>query len=893
METVEISEDISTSSIKQGSIESDSGVVSFDSTMPLDSPRGLLVPESNISKLRNNSTKDRIAANVTMRDRAEPESTPRTEGSKKSPTENFFRAFYLFLFPKIAPIPWSTFFALSFFAALPTVGYIIAFTKMGFGVTTFYFFAENLSQYIIPLASGLGGSVTILYLLDVQDWSSCVGDALRKVFITTVVIAAFALALFAAGDYPYGPIFVFVIMTALFMEGVQLIFYRKTASKTYLHWLSGPLFFVSFLTFLSWLIWTFLSDSNEWNTNIALADAKTSGCKANFADYPDCRSNEAKGGTCFRVNLFADNALTFEENCDESCIQVYDHCYNTFIIWVGPFLASIGLLFLSFFASFLRVDGTPEQEASKFASVWLFLLFAFWVAASLAGVGQGVSTTLAVLVLASFIAAAIFLAIAYNSKERKDRFDAVKKHLLEKYGSLLDVFRGLLVVTCTPVIIFYILVSFVKQRVRRISLLVCSKTPSTTQNLTDVTSNGWFTVEAQRLIRHFQSWDKTKVIVYAIYWGLAFMILNVIVFQYTLVFLSWLIQTTSDMSLGMVTLILVLVGLTMFLLPPVPGVPIYLTLGIVIIPVGQEIFGIYLSIIYAIGISLALKLFACTLQQKLIGEQLHNFVSVRQLVSVNSDFIRSMKLVLKEPGMGLAKVAILVGGPDWPTSVLCGIMKLPLLPILFGTLPIIFLIIPTLLTGSFMYMSDIRDANGQNIYPWAGTAATVFTALTAFVQFGSMVVAAYFLEKVVSERADELEAIPIDEEVKLADEKGEVRRKAYREISKWEKLPWLAKVTLILSLMSMITTCYLVQIFAADCFVEYQLTYNIDVHLNGDWRNLVKPLGVVANYLLLSSTVLYLLFNFWAQRNAVKALASGGTRDESSSLSLSDESELL
>ena len=32
------------------------------------------------------------------------------------------------------------------------------------------------------------------------------------------------------------------------------------------------------------------------------------------------------------------------------------------------------------------------------------------------------------------------------------------------------------------------------------------------------------------------------------------------------------------------------------------------------------------------------------------------------------------------------QVAILVGGPDWPTSVLCGIMRLPLLPILVGAL---------------------------------------------------------------------------------------------------------------------------------------------------------------------------------------------------------------
>ncbi len=38
---------------------------------------------------------------------------------------------------------------------------------------------------------------------------------------------------------------------------------------------------------------------------------------------------------------------------------------------------------------------------------------------------------------------------------------------------------------------------------------------------------------------------------------------------------------------------------------------------------------------------------------------------------------------------------ILTGGPDWPTSVLCGVLRLPLIPIQIGTSPII---IPVALT---------------------------------------------------------------------------------------------------------------------------------------------------------------------------------------------------
>ena len=44
-------------------------------------------------------------------------------------------------------------------------------------------------------------------------------------------------------------------------------------------------------------------------------------------------------------------------------------------------------------------------------------------------------------------------------------------------------------------------------------------------------------------------------------------------------------------------------------------------------------------------------------------------------------------------------ICVLVGGPDWPTSVLCGILKLPLPKILLGTTPIVLPIMFLVLTG--------------------------------------------------------------------------------------------------------------------------------------------------------------------------------------------------
>jgi hypothetical protein len=535
---------------------------------------------------------------------------------------------------------------------------------MGYGLSTYYYLSENYEKYSGYLGFSIALGAFLLYLFDCFYWSSPVGIWLRKIFITILIVGVGFYTLFTSGNHPYGPIALFVVVVAMWLIVIGKVVYKTIPPKVYVSWLSGPLFFVSFLVFLSWFIWTFQGERNEFNLIVSIAEAERSGCEPNFADYPDLNCGNGVGGVCFTADIDS-GSLTFADGCDEMCTQVYSKCYNTFILWVGPFLVSLGLLFLSFFATFLRSGGSAEQDTTKFAKVWMFLLFGTWVSASLAGAGAGVSATLTALTLASFIAATIFLAISFERMERREHLDKIGDQLVAKYGDHFDVFRGLLIVTCTPVFLIFFFVSFVIQRIRNIPFCAYSKPPENTMSLRHIGGTGWLTIEARRLVREFQTWNRTKVFTNAIYWGLAFMVLSVIVSQFTLVFLSWLIEKTAVMSMGAVSGILVAIGLTMFLLPPVPGAPIYLVIGIVITPVGRPIMGIFGSIIYSIGMSLALKLVACALQQKMIGGLLQNYVSVRQFCGVNSNLMRSMKLVLLQPGLGIDKVSILVGGPDW------------------------------------------------------------------------------------------------------------------------------------------------------------------------------------------------------------------------------------
>ena len=108
--------------------------------------------------------------------------------------------------------------------------------------------------------------------------------------------------------------------------------------------------------------------------------------------------------------------------------------------------------------------------------------------------------------------------------------------------------------------------------------------------------------------------------------------------------------------------IVVLVGMGLFMLPPIPGLPIYLTGGILLVSVGRETFGLVNAIAYATSVGLGTKLLACAIQQKIIGGTLGESISVKQVISVNSDGVRAMRLIISEKGITARKVAVLVGG---------------------------------------------------------------------------------------------------------------------------------------------------------------------------------------------------------------------------------------
>lgn len=775
-----------------------------------------------------------------------------------------------YIVPKIEKIHWRDFVILSLVVATPAAAYIVGFTKLGWGLSSFYFLSRYFEQHAYILALSLAGFATVLFLCDCHHWKSKFGQGVRYFAISILILGCAAYVLFISSTFPYGPISMYMILSPMWLVLAKRVCYKDLPMRTYVPWLSGPLFFNAIVILGLWLYWTLSTDAHEWTDLTRLADAHVSGCQPDYETYPGCEvpNGGFDDNLCFYIDPKNPQPPLFNESCPPICVRVFDKCANMFIVWSGPFLVSLGLFFLSFFATFLKATGTIEQEVIKFGKLWFFLLFVMWIAASLAGAGAGVSVTLAALTLSAFIASAILLASSFNHIERGERFNQVLSSLLEKYRAYLNIAKGLVVVTSSPIFIVYLALSFVNQTIRNFKCPCTRNVKTTTESLRDVMGAGHLTVEARRLIREIKSWDMVDVLTYANYWGMGFIVFAVLAPKFTTLFLSWIIEKALDMSIPVVTGILLGIGVVMFLLPPVPGAPIYLTFGIVIVPVGREVLGLTYSIVYAMGVSLLLKLFATFLQQKMIGGLLQNSTGVRKMVGINTGLMRAFKLVLAEPGFSSAKICILCGGPDWPTSVLCGIMGLPLAPILVGTLPVVALIVPTVLAGSFTYMSSLTLPDGTPEFAWAGTAKAVSMAVAALVLFGFMLFAAYYVEVTMREREDEVAQIPIDEEVKKLDDESELSNEAYKEVTQWHLVPSFAKFILILSVVSMIGSCYVVQLFQEDAFISYQLTDTIDGRLNGDWLNLILPLGYAALAAFAASIFFFWIFLCWAKRKA-------------------------
>merc|ERR1740121_1610822 len=125
--------------------------------------------------------------------------------------------------------------------------------------------------------------------------------------------------------------------------------------------------------------------------------------------------------------------------------------------------------------------------------------------------------------------------------------------------------------------------------------------------------------------------------------------------------------------------------------------------------IGEDLFwvGILVSTVFC----WFLKLFAVYAEQKWIGANFKNSVAIKKFIGVQTHFMKGIRAILSQEGCHISKMAVLVGGPDWPTSVITGIMDLSLLPMLIGSLPVVVVIFPCCISAGFLTKSGWEPSN--------------------------------------------------------------------------------------------------------------------------------------------------------------------------------------
>jgi len=326
-----------------------------------------------------------------------------------------------------------------------------------------------------------------------------------------------------------------------------------------------------------------------------------------------------------------------------------------------------------------------------------------------------------------------------------------------------------------------------------------------------------------------------------------------------LVSLSMASASLAHWPVFSVSLVVFLIGFVVFMFPSAPAAPVYVLMGVVITQSAHQNGWRYeVGLIWATFVTFAMKMTFTAAAQKWIGEPLGDRVWVRRNIGIHTPYMRAVEVILQER-MSLPKVAVLVGGPDWPVAVLCGILKLPLVPVLIGISPVLVQsVFPCVLSGNLMYFKHATAGRlGDDPGAPAGAVASLGMAevallLAAIMQFAVGLVAFVCVQEVLEQDYDRLAAPrPEDQPLLDLDEQEQHKHVLLHRMTKWRALPVLLKLSLLAGFLCIEASLVLLSgpwhdLFGVSCFKTFDIMTSVEKDLGGDPFAIVKPLGWVS-----------------------------------------------
>jgi hypothetical protein len=259
-------------------------------------------------------------------------------------------------------------------------------------------------------------------------------------------------------------------------------------------------------------------------------------------------------------------------------------------------------------------------------------------------------------------------------------------------------------------------------------------------------------------------------------------------------------------------------------------------------------------------------------QMKFIGELLGKRASVRSQVSPNSQTMKAIQVIFKRPGVTPAKACIMCAGPDWPVSVICGMLRLSYLQTSLGLGPVFLFTVPAVLAGAFMTKLPSSGLGGMETL-----AMIVLLLMNMLFSLGMM----FLTNKVITQEKEALAAIPDDVEVKQADEANARATAARREATKFAAMPNGVRALLVTSTVMRVVSAYALFFVPSRLFQPFAITDCSDtLGANSPYTSFLGKslgaswLGVMALGLLVLTILLGQVYGMWYAPCQTGALAT-------------------
>jgi hypothetical protein len=743
--------------------------------------------------------------------------------------------------------------------------------------------------FTMTIAGGTFLLFLTLYLLDVSYWEGS-WLVVKKFFFTVGGVGIIAVSLLCSNWLPAAPLGVFCILICVYTHMASKLIYPDLSRSDYFIGLSHVLLAIGAAMLSVW-----------------------------------CTSTFGEGGQGM-WSYEVDQSLRLRVECDPlptpGSPEKKQDCTAAYLIWIGPLLGAVASWIAAVFS---HVIGKALGRKAGFGGARivvgsvLAIGFGMWCAASVASTNSTISqsifglTMLAAIILGMMVSS----AIGWGSLKASINHNPLVVKLAE-VGSA-DFVKALIVICCWFPFLCYLVLSALNQCIRvhlgwhpagslhrdahdkqRSKSSDGNNMEDDTEDVEDVEEGPhkgsfgrlesgissfrhmqFLTQVANNQLRAVHNWRWTGVLAYVMCWGIFFISVNVGITKIVSIFLSWLnTDLLAPLPLLAVIFIFYAIGLFMFLLPPVPGVPVYLAGGIILVKKFEDSGTSFaMSLLFTSLICTCIKLNAVAMQQKCFGEALGDRVWIRSLVGVNSLSIRAIKLILEKPGLSIPKVAILCGGPDWPTSVLTGILRLKLSQMLIGTLPIFFLIMPCVCAGGF----QLKKGESEMYASLANVA--ILSATVA--QMTALLAAMYYIEEMADKKADFINALPKDKEVEEVDHKNREKAELKHSVTDWkdDTFPMSMRIVLCVGALAMSMSCYTVQLLGTQCFRAFEVTSTIVCPegttietseagcLDGSVLNVILPFGYYVLGLFTVGCVCLYIYGKWASKLVAAKLA--------------------